>query len=66
MKFLVDADSYWLLCAGVINSAKEIVPCRECSKIQHDKLFEEWWCGGREVNPDGFCEKCEVMNEQVR
>ena len=35
--------------------AVEVVRCRDCKNVQHDKIFREYWCRGREVNPDGYC-----------
>ena len=33
----------------------EVVKCRDCKKAEHDKIFREYWCQGREVDPDGYC-----------
>ena len=33
----------------------ELVRCRDCKKAEHDKIFREYWCEGREVEPDGYC-----------
>lgn len=33
----------------------EVVKCRDCKKAEHDTIFREYWCQGREVDPDGYC-----------
>ena len=33
----------------------EVVRCRDCKKAEHDTIFREYWCQGREVDPDGYC-----------
>jgi len=33
----------------------EVVKCRDCKNVQHDTIFREYWCQGREVDPDGYC-----------
>lgn len=35
--------------------AVPVVRCRNCKKAEHDKIFREYWCRGREVYPDGYC-----------
>lgn len=39
----------------------EIICCRECKHVEHDKLFHELWCKGREVMPDHYCGYAERM-----
>lgn len=38
-----------------------IICCRECKHVEHDKLFHELWCMGREVKPDHYCGYAERM-----
>lgn len=33
----------------------ELVKCRDCKNVQHDTIFREYWCRGREIDPDGYC-----------
>ena len=33
----------------------EIIHCRECKHVEHDKLFHDYWCRGREVEQDHYC-----------
>ena len=33
--------------------AVPVVRCRDCKKAEHDTIFREYWCQGREVDPDG-------------
>lgn len=33
----------------------ELVRCKDCKKAEHDKIFREYWCRGREIDPDGYC-----------
>ena len=35
--------------------AVPVVKCRYCKNVQHDTIFREYWCRGREVDPDGYC-----------
>ena len=35
--------------------AVEVVRCRNCKKAEHDTIFQQYWCRGREVDPDGYC-----------
>ena len=35
--------------------AVPVVRCRDCKKAEHDTIFREYWCQGREVDPDGYC-----------
>lgn len=44
----------------------DIICCRECKHVEHDKLFHDYWCRGREVEPDHYCgyaERREKTNE---
>lgn len=33
----------------------EIICCRECKHVEHDELFHDYWCKGREVEPNHYC-----------
>ena len=32
-----------------------VVRCKDCKHVQHDVIFDQRWCKGREVTPDWFC-----------
>lgn len=36
-------------------SGLPIIRCRDCKHVEHDELFHELWCMGREVKPDHYC-----------
>ena len=33
----------------------KLVRCKDCVKCQVDTVFNQYWCGGERVLPDGFC-----------
>ena len=33
----------------------EVVRCKDCAKCQVDTIFNQYWCGGERVLPNGFC-----------
>lgn len=33
----------------------EIILCKDCKRMQEDKIFHQYWCNGNEVKPDHFC-----------
>lgn len=35
--------------------AVEVVRCKNCAKCQVDTIFDQYWCGGERVLPNGFC-----------
>ena len=35
--------------------AIEVVRCKNCAKCQVDTIFDQYWCGGERVLPNGFC-----------
>lgn len=35
--------------------AVEVVRCKDCAKCQVDTIFNQYWCGGERVLPNGFC-----------
>lgn len=35
--------------------AVQVVRCEDCKHAQHDVIFDQWWCKGREVTPDWYC-----------
>lgn len=35
--------------------AVEVVRCKDCVKCQVDTIFNQYWCGGERVLPNGFC-----------
>ena len=35
----------------------KIVRCMNCERVEFDELFSDFWCDGRVVKPNGFCEK---------
>ena len=65
VKIIKDAD--WRLEVGDITreqykelvaplrDVEAVVRCRDCKKAEHDKIFREYWCRGREIDPDGYC-----------
>lgn len=42
----------------------EIILCRECKFVEHDKLFHDFWCRGREVEPDHYCGYAERRDDE--
>lgn len=36
---------------------EQVVRCRNCENVEYDELFSDYWCNGRVVKPNGFCEK---------
>lgn len=42
---------------------RELVRCKDCIHAQHDILFTQWWCDGRVVKVDGFCDKGEKKDD---
>lgn len=72
-RYRVEGDSFRGLKLAWIEKAindvhlavPEIIRCRECKFVEHDKLFHDFWCRGREVEPDHFCGYAERRdNEQ--
>lgn len=37
------------------NHIKKVIFCSECQTCEYDKKFQEWWCNGKEVEPNHFC-----------
>ena len=35
--------------------AVNVVRCKDCVKCKADTIFNQYWCGGEMVLPDGFC-----------
>ena len=53
--YIAESDIIFAPTADVV----EVVRCKDCVNCSHlvykyDRN-EEWWCGGLEVVPDGFC-----------
>ena len=48
-------DIYKALKAVPSVDAVEVVRCKDCAKCQVDTIFNQYWCGGERVLPDGFC-----------
>lgn len=40
----------------------EVVRCKDCAKCQVDTIFNQFWCGGERVLPNGFCNYGERKN----
>lgn len=40
---------------NVLRDVEPVVRCKNCKKAEHDRVFREYWCRGREVDPDGYC-----------
>lgn len=34
----------------------QVVRCRNCENVEYNELFSDYWCNGRVVKPNGFCE----------
>ena len=34
----------------------DLIRCRDCMRSDEDRLTGEWWCKGRRIDPDGFCD----------
>ena len=51
MEFDVDENG------KLINARRkeELLRCKDCAFCSIDKLFHMHWCGGRMVNPNGYC-----------
>ena len=43
--------------------AIEVVRCKNCAKCQVDTIFDQYWCGGERVLPNGFCNYGRRKNE---
>ena len=55
-------NELWLMrhtSLGRFTQIRELVQCKDCKRCQHDILFTQYWCDGRRVDPEGFCEKGE-------
>jgi len=39
----------------VPSAQSEIIRCKDCKRMQEDKIFHQYWCNGNEVRPDHFC-----------
>ena len=50
-------------CDGAYFSYTEIIRCEHCIYAEHDTVFNQWWCRGREVVPDGYCNYGEEKEE---
>ena len=48
-------DIYKALKAVPSVDAVEVVRCKNCAKCQVDTIFDQYWCGGERVLPNGFC-----------
>ena len=33
----------------------DLIRCRDCMRSKEDRIFGQWWCEGRRIDPDGFC-----------
>lgn len=33
----------------------DLIRCRDCAKVEEDKVFREYWCDGKRVPADHFC-----------
>ena len=59
MEWIVEANDTEEIADGKFAIISEVVRCKDCVNCFHlvyeyDRS-EEWWCGGLEVMPDGFC-----------
>ena len=43
-----------------------VVRCKDCAIAQHDELFGQWYCNGKEVKPDGFCSHGERRTDEAQ
>ena len=41
----------------------EVVRCKDCKHCSCDSIFNEYWCNGRKVVSDGFCNYGEKKDE---
>ena len=42
-----------------------VVRCKDCAIAQHDELFGQWYCNGKEVKPDGYCSDGERISDEI-
>ena len=43
-----------------------VVRCKDCAIAQHDELFGQWYCNGKEVKPDGYCSDGERRTDDAQ
>lgn len=40
---------------GAVLCVPGIICCQDCRHVQHDEVFDRYWCNGREVTAEWFC-----------
>lgn len=44
---------------------EQVVRCCNCENVEYDEIFSDYWCKGRVVKPDGYCEKGRGGNDDT-
>ena len=42
----------------------EIIHCKDCKNADHDAIFDDLWCDGREVSADHYCGLAERKDDE--